>query len=283
MFDVIVVGGGPGGPECRPHARPLPAPRAAVLTIGQAAQPAFASAPRLPDPRRDPPLELTRSDAPNSAYGVECRRSRVTGAQLPADCFRVSLADGTEEHARYLLIATGVSTTAGDSRLRRVLRPIGLPLPVLRRLGAARRRLACFGHGAQRHPARARSEDLERRTSSLCTNGARLERELRERLARNGITVRHRRRSRGSCTPTADLSRVAFATRRAACRATALFFTTGQHPQSAIWPYRWAARSTASGTVEHRHAQRDQRRPASSSLATRRVTRSSWSSPRRKA
>ena len=43
-----------------------------------------------------------------AAYGVELRPMGVTGAALVEDHYRVSLADGHDEEAKYLLIATGV-------------------------------------------------------------------------------------------------------------------------------------------------------------------------------
>src|SRR5689334_23545382 len=43
-----------------------------------------------------------------AAYGVSFRCVGVTGARREGDAYRVALANGSEEHARYLLLATGV-------------------------------------------------------------------------------------------------------------------------------------------------------------------------------
>src|SRR6185295_3358546 len=108
MFDVVVIGGGPAGlsaalmlGRCRR--------RVLVLDLGQ------------PRNRRSHALHgyLTRDGiAPSQLlelgraeleqYGVELRPVGVIGAHPDGDHYRVSLSDGGQEDARYLLIATGV-------------------------------------------------------------------------------------------------------------------------------------------------------------------------------
>ena len=64
----------------------------------------------------------------------------------------------------------------------------------------------------------------------MCTNGARLDRRMRERLAANGIAVRTERIARLDHED-GVLTSVVFASGDPLPR-DAMFFTTGQHPQS---------------------------------------------------
>ena len=190
MFDVVVVGGGPAGlsaalmlGRCRR--------RVLVLDLGQ------------PRNRSSHALHgyLTRDGiAPSSfvelgraelvQYGVELRAIGVTGAQLAGDHYRVSLSDGTEEDARYLLIATGVvddlpAIPGFDECYGRSI----FHCPYCDGWERRDRPLAAFGRGAD-----VTGLALGLKTWSadvvVCTHGARLATPLRERLDRNGIQVR---------------------------------------------------------------------------------------------
>ena len=146
------------------------------------------------------------------------------------DHYRVSLGDGTEETARFLLIATGVIDDLpaiagfGDCYGRSLFH-----CPYCDGWEVRDRRLAAFGRG--RHVAglalglKTWSEDVV-----VCTNGGKLERRLRERLAANGVAVRTERIARLDHED-GVLTSVAFASGDPLPR-DAMFFTTGQHPQS---------------------------------------------------
>src|SRR3954463_15901547 len=108
MFDVVVVGGGPAG-------------LSAALMLGRCRRRVLVLDLGHPRNQRSHALHgyLTRDGiAPSSLidlgraellqYGVELRTLGVTSARLAGDHYRVSLANDTEEEARYVLIATGV-------------------------------------------------------------------------------------------------------------------------------------------------------------------------------
>ena len=232
MFDVAIVGGGPAGlsaalmlGRCRR--------RVLVLDLGQ------------PRNRRSDALHgyLTRDGiAPSTLidigrqelqpYGVELRLVGVTAARLVDDHYRLSLADGTGEEARYLLIATGViddlpAIPGFDECYGRSI----FHCPYCD--GWERRDLpiAAFGRGVE-----LAGLALGLKTWSAyfvaCTHGAPLERRLRERLARNGIQTRLEPIARIDHADGA-LSRLAFASGEPLPRE-ALFFATGQRPQSSL-------------------------------------------------
>src|SRR4051812_34371649 len=232
MFDVIVVGGGPAGlsaalmlGRCRR--------RVLVLDLGQ------------PRNRRSHALHgyLTRDGVAPAAlvemgrqelqtYGVELRPVGVTGAALSGDRYRVSLADGTTEEAKYLLIATGViddlpAIPGFDECYGRSI----FHCPYCDGWEERDRPLAAFGRGAE-----VAGLALGLKTWSadvvVCTHGDRMDRRLRDRLQRNNIPVRTERIERiehdnGACTA------LVFAQGDPLPR-TALFFATGQHPQSSL-------------------------------------------------
>ena len=232
MFDVIVVGGGPAGlsaalmlGRCRR--------RVLVLDLGQ------------PRNRRSHALHgyLTRDGiAPArftehardelQPYGVALRHAGVIGAKLSDDHYRVSLADGSEEDARYLLIATGVvddlpaipgfDACYGTSIFH---------CPYCDGWERSDRPLAAFGRGAD---VAGLALGLQTWSADVvvCTHGRRLGRSLRERLDRNGISVRTEPLERIEHED-GRLTTIVF-TRGAPLAREALFFATGQHPQSSL-------------------------------------------------
>src|SRR2546423_2608107 len=190
MYDVAVVGGGPAG-------------LSAALMLGRCRRRVLVCDFGQPRNRRSralhgyltrdgiPPLEfneLGRRELP--AYGVEFRSIGVTGVTCQSDRYRLVLAGGGEEEARYLLIATGVvddlPAIAGleDCYGRSVFH-----CPYCDGWEWRDRRLAALGRGKD-----ATGLALGLRTWSgdvlLCTNGASLPRQARQRLARNRVEVR---------------------------------------------------------------------------------------------
>ena len=232
MFDVVVVGGGPAGSS-------------AALMLGRCRRRVLLLDLGQPRNRRSHALHgyLTRDGITPSAftelgrvelqtYGVELRPIGVTGATLAGDHYRVSLGDGTEEHARYLLIATGAiddlpAIPGFDECYGRSI----FHCPYCDGWEWRKRPLAAFGRGTD-----VAGLALGLKTWSadvvVCTHGARLERRLRERLDRNGIRIRTEPVERIDHADGA-LTRLVFASGDPLPRH-ALFFATGQHPQSSL-------------------------------------------------
>jgi thioredoxin reductase len=247
MYDVVVVGGGPAG-------------LSAALMLGRCRRRVLLCDAGQPRNRRASALHgyLTRDGiAPRELnelgrgeldrYGIELRHLGVTGAQqLGGDRYRVSLADGTHEDARFLLIATGViddlpGITGFDDCYGRSL----FHCPYCDGWEWRDRRIAVFGRAAVgTHLAVALttwSADVV-----LCTHGARIDRARRERLARNGIAVRTRRIERLEHTGGA-LTAIVFESGDPLSRDV-MFFTTDQHPQSDL-ATTLGCRLTHRGTV----------------------------------
>ena len=232
MFDVVVVGGGPAG-------------LSAALMLGRCRRRVLVADLGEPRNRRSHALHgyLTRDGIAPAAftelgrselapYGVEWRHAGVTGARLAGDHYDVAFAGGGGEQARYLLIATGViddlpAIPGFDACYGRSV----FHCPYCDGWEWRDRPLAAFGRGAD-----VAGLALGLRTWSgdvvACTHGARLERRLRERLERNGVRVRTEPIARLEQTD-GRLDALAFESGDPLPRA-ALFFATGQHPQSSL-------------------------------------------------
>jgi thioredoxin reductase len=230
MFDVIVVGGGPAG-------------LSAALMLGRCRRRVLVCDRGEPRNRhslavhgyftRDgtPPLELNAIGRKQlEPYDIDYRAVTVNAARRANDRFLVSLADGTKETARFLLIATGVADElppiAGmeDCYGRSVFH-----CPFCDAWEWRDRRLAVLGNGKS---AAMLSLSLKSWSPSilLCLNGSRLDRETRERLRRNQIDVRTERVARLEHHQ-GNLASIVFHDGRAV-PADALFFQGEKHAQS---------------------------------------------------
>lgn len=229
MFDVIVVGGGPAG-------------LSAALMLGRCRRRVLLFDTGEPRNRFSHALhgyltrdgikpaefnEIGRSEL--RQYGIECRKVGVTGAERQDLGFRVTLADGGAEHAKFLLLATGV--TDDLPAIPGVRECYGRSLfhcPYCDGWEWRDRRLVVLGQGLS-----GVKLALSLKTWSadvvLCTNGTRIVAQGRGRLERNAIRVR--------TEPIAELVHedgrlhtIRFATGEPLA-SDAVFFTTGQHPQ----------------------------------------------------
>lgn len=232
MFDVIVVGGGPAG-------------LSAALMLGRCRRRVLLCDLGQGRNRRSRALHgyLTRDGiAPSEfnglgrgeleAYGVEVRPVGVTGARRAGDHFRVTLGADSEERSRYLLLATGVvdDLTAipglDDCYGRSVFH-----CPYCDGWEWRDKRLAAIGRGKD-----CAGLALGLKTWSpdvvMCTNGSAIDRATRQRLERNAVEIR--------TEPIARLDHVEGLLRAIAFSSgeerpcNALFFATGQHPQSPL-------------------------------------------------
>lgn len=247
MFDVIVVGGGPAG-------------LSAALMLGRCRRRVLLCDLGAPRNRRSLALhgyltrdgivpsdfnELGRRELPR--YGIDVRSIGVTDAKWEDGHYSVSLGDGVEEHARYLLIATGVvDDLPGIPGFEACYGRSIFHCPYCDGWEWRDRPMAVFGCGTG-----ATGLALALKTWSgdvvLCTHGQRCSRAARERLARNGVTIRqetiaHLEHEEGF------LRTIAFASGDP-LRRDVMVFSTGQRPQSDL-AIRLGCTLTSRGTVK---------------------------------
>ena len=179
-------------------------------------------------------------------YGVAFRSVRVEDASRGVDHFRVRLAGGGEEVARFLLLATGVRDELPD--VPGVDECYGRSVfhcPYCDGWEWRDKRLAAIGAGAK-VTGLALSLKTWSRDVLLCANGTRLPRRDRDRLERNGIVVRTERVARLEQRDGLAASVVFQAGDPIPCDA--MFFTTGQYPQDDL-AARLGCRFNRRGTV----------------------------------
>lgn len=247
MFDVVVVGGGPAG-------------LSAALMLGRCRRRVLVCDLGQPRNRRSTALHgyLTRDGINPAAfnalgrselapYGIEFREIGVTGATNRTDHYAIALSDSTEILARFLLIATGViddlpGITGFDECYGRSI----FHCPYCDGWERRDRRLVAFGRGAD-----AAGLALGLKTWSpdvvICTHGTRIDTRQRARLERNGIAVRSAPITR-LVHDGGMLQAIEFR-RGEPIGCDALFFATGQHPQSQL-AISLGCTLTRKGTVE---------------------------------
>jgi thioredoxin reductase len=247
MFDVLIVGGGPAG-------------LSAALMLGRCRRRVLVCDLGQPRNRRSHALhgyltrdgieplaftELGRHELP--LYRIDFRTIGVTGAERADDHYRVALTGGSQESARYLLIATGVvddlpAITGLEECYGRSL----FHCPYCDGWEWSDRRLAALGEGehvtALALALRTWSADVV-----VCSNGTRIDRRSRDRLARNDVAVRTEAVTRLEHDD-GLITSVVFASGEPLPR-DAMFFTTGQHPQSDL-AVRLGCTLTRRGTVK---------------------------------
>jgi thioredoxin reductase len=181
-----------------------------------------------------------------AAYGVEFRAATVGRADREGDSFRVSLADGRHEAARYLLLATGV--VDDPPRVPGIRECYGRSVfhcPYCDGWEWRDRRLAVVGQrdGGVRLALSLKTWSAD---VTLCANGGAVSRDGRMRLARHGIDHRPERIERLEHRE-GLVSRILFADGDVPCDA--IFFVNRQFPRNEL-AARLGCAFTRHGTVQ---------------------------------
>ena len=235
MYDVVIVGAGPAGLSA---ALFLGRCRRTVLLCDNGHPRNEASQAMHGFLTRDgmPPLEFLRvgREELRPYTTVECRDVTVTDARCgPSGRFETTLETGEVIESRKLLIATGVRDNLPEiPGMRELYGSSVFHCPYCDGWEVRDEPLAVYGRGERGYglslELTAWSRDI-----LLCTDGpSEIDESKTARLTRNGVTIREERVSRLEGRDGA-LERIVFADGEPS-RRRALFFTTGQHQQSAL-------------------------------------------------
>jgi thioredoxin reductase len=254
MIDVVVIGGGPAGLSA---ALMLGRCRRSVLVCDAGAPRNAASCALHGYSTRDgvAPAEFLRlARAELAPYGVRYHRAVVEAVHRTADRFEVGLAGGEKVGCRKLLIATGVEDDHPPIEgLAECYGRTVFHCPYCDGWEWRDRRLAVYGLGRAAAGLALSLQTWSRDVSLLSDGPAQLVARARAALHAQGVAtcdlpiarLRHR---------DGRLAAVEFATGEALER-DALFFTTGQHQQSAF-ARALGCEFTSKGTVRtRRHGQ----------------------------
>jgi thioredoxin reductase len=230
VYDVIVVGGGPAG-------------LSAALMLGRCRRRVLVCDRGEPRNARSAALHgyLTRDGITPGAfrdaarrelipYGIDFRCVRVHNAQRATNSFRVTLADGHVERARFLLLATGVHDELPP--IEGVAECYGRSVfhcPYCDGWEWRDRRLAVLG---RKGVPLALSLKTWSTSVALFADGGRLDASARRRLARNGVEVRTEKVSRLDHVD--GLVRAMVLANGARVSCDAVFFTAGQYQQDSL-------------------------------------------------
>jgi len=247
-FDVVVVGGGPAG-------------LSAALMLGRCRRRVLLCDLGEPRNRHSHALHgyLTRDGIEPRTfnelgreelreYDVEFRCVGVTDATLvDGDYYTIGLADGETVESSFLLLATGViDDLPGIPGFHECYGRSVFHCPYCDGWEMRDRRLVAFGMPRDASGLALSLLTWSRRVT-LCTNGRRIDGDMRDLLARNGIEVRTEALARLDHRDGA-LTSIAFASGDPIA-GDALFFNTNQHPQSQL-AIRLGCALTRVGTVK---------------------------------
>lgn len=249
MFDVIIVGAGPAG-------------LSAALLLGRCCRRVLVCDSGTPRNARShalhgflsrdgvAPAELRRHGREQlERYGVEVREVRVDDAWPEGDGFELQFEDGRRERCRKLLLATGVSDILPaiegfDECYGRSV----FHCPYCDGWEVRGTRLALYARGRSGIGMAVALKDWSPEVLLLTDGPARLTRDERDRLDRNGVRVRTQRVARLE-RDGGQLRAIAFVGDHEAEPCDALFFKTGQSPQSDL-ARRLGCRFTEKGAVK---------------------------------
>lgn len=253
-WDVIIVGGGPAGlsaaltlGRCRR--------RVLVCDAGRHRNRASRHVHCLLTREGISPAELIALAHKELSHydGVQLRLATVVDADQVEDGFTITLDDGTREHGRKLLLATGVvDELPAIPGIEQLYGRSVHHCPYCDAWEWRDHALAVYGRGEKGAGLalmlRQWSADVVLVTDGPCELDAR----YRERLTFHGIDLREDPIARLEGTPEGFLERIVFANGTKLER-NALFFNTGQHQRSPLAAKLGCEFSDKGGVEAHEH------------------------------